>query len=74
MSKAEKQSEQALPTFNLHESINDQGLFIDRCAPTTFWLPLEEKRKFDEIQKVSNRSFGKHIKAIILKEIEKVAL
>lgn len=43
------------------------------CRPITFWLPVAYKNKFDVIQQKSRRIFGKRLKEVIKKSIDKVA-
>lgn len=39
----------------------------------TFWIPLEYRDKYDEIQRQSNGKFGKLLKEVIKRSIERVS-
>lgn len=40
--------------------------------PLTLWLTVEYKEKYDSLQELSKRKFGKFLKEVIKKSIDKV--
>lgn len=40
--------------------------------PVTIWLPVDYKNKFDTLQKSTKRKFGKKIKELVIRSIDKV--
>lgn len=40
--------------------------------PITLWLPVEYKLKFDLIQQRSKKRFGKHLKEVLKRSIDKI--
>lgn len=41
--------------------------------PVTFWLPIEYKEKYDTLQGLSRYKFGKLLKEVFKKTIDKVS-
>lgn len=44
----------------------------EELSPVTFWLPVEYKAKYDLLQERSKRRFGKVLKEIIKRSMDRV--
>lgn len=64
-------SETGLDEFSLTENESDTSVPHE---PLTFWIPTEYKSKYDQIQSRSRRRFGKHLKEILKRAIDKIEL
>lgn len=66
--KIDASIEEILGNFNPE----DHKCSREDCRPLSIWVPAEYKKKYDELQESSGRSFGKLLKQVIMKSIDKV--
>lgn len=57
--------------FQLDE---DSDLVSKNMKCIAIWLPESYKKSFDELQDKTNRKFGRKIKELIIRSIQKVAV
>jgi hypothetical protein len=75
---APTESNQSIDTVDsLLENID--SLFSEKhgtieLLPITFWLPVDYKEKYDAIQGSTKRKFGKVLKQVLMKSIDKVSI
>lgn len=58
-----------LETFDLKKSSSDERVDF---TPLTMWVPVKSKEKYNQVQRLSNNKFGKHLKSIVIKAIDAV--
>jgi hypothetical protein len=56
----------------IFEISNEKEVPQSKCNTLSIWVPLEYKEKFNQIQAQSKNKFGKFLKKIIMKTIDKV--
>lgn len=49
-------------------------LHRSETKPITFWVPLEIKAKYDELQKMTKKQFGKHMLESVAEAIDMVVI
>lgn len=58
-----------LDDFEINQSGENQK---DDSCPITLWIPVKYKERFAELQEKSNKRFGKKLKEVIMRSIDKV--
>jgi hypothetical protein len=68
--------------LTMNKKISDEIESFDlssiQLAPTkesahvTFWVPAEYKAKYDKIQELSRRQFGKFLRGVLMRSIDQV--
>lgn len=63
--------EDILESLDISQTGGEQP--VDKKA-ITLWLPVDKKAKFDDLQAMSKRKFGKKLQDIVILAIDKVRL
>lgn len=54
----------------LKEKCKNQAEVKEDCVAVSFWLPKSYKKKFEQLQDVTNKEFGKTLKGEFLRAID----
>ncbi len=73
MTKSDKSNLATIPEFHYEDYASEEvGGFHERRKPLTTWIPSAYKERYEELQRRTNRMFGKHLQEVIQLAIDKV--
>lgn len=71
MTALKKESDQLIKdVLALKEKCHNQSEVKEEHIAVSFWLPKSYKKKFEQLQDVTNKEFGKTLKSAFLRAID----